>query len=319
MSWFYDVLKRVEQEREPASSPEVNLDASGGAEFLAALEGVSGIVNHKAKTAAARVQSAPLEDAFPQAGTRAPDHSFSALSEHVISAEASYPRLQLAVGERSRLVFQSDRHGLAAEQYRLLCRNLVQRLPKGGVVMVTSPGEGDGKTLTALNLSAGMAEAGDPTLLLELDVRRPGIRQLLGIDASPGQIDCTQVEADHPHHSICLVEELHFHVAMVAQLLPDPARLLHGDAVERLLDWAKRHFRWVIIDSAPVVPVADVSVLAPYADAVLMVIRAQSTPRDLLKRAVEMLGKRLSGVILNEATAYSNPYYRYLRRQYQMR
>jgi Mrp family chromosome partitioning ATPase len=67
-----------------------------------------------------------------------------------------------------------------------------------------------------------------------------------------------------------------------------------------------------VIDSPPVLPAADVTQLAALADATLLVVRAQSTPRDLVVRACELLGDHLFGVVLNEATVESNPYYRHL-------
>jgi Mrp family chromosome partitioning ATPase len=71
-----------------------------------------------------------------------------------------------------------------------------------------------------------------------------------------------------------------------------------------------------VLDAPPVLPAADVPELLPFADAALLVIRAQTTPRELAKRAIEMLGKQLRGVVFNEVTVDSNPHYRYLSQYY---
>jgi len=103
---------------------------------------------------------------------------------------------------------------------------------------------------------------------------------------------------------------------MVMKLPANPSHLITGPDVKQFLMWAREHFRWVILDAAPVLPAADVGELLPLADAVLLVVRAQNTPRELSRRAFEMLGKRLHGVILNEATSDTNTYYRYLSNYY---
>jgi Mrp family chromosome partitioning ATPase len=85
------------------------------------------------------------------------------------------------------------------------------------------------------------------------------------------------------------------------------------------LTWARENFLWVVLDAPPVLPAADVSELLPFADAALLVIRARNTPRDLSKRAIELLGKHLRGVIFNEVTVDSDPDYRYLSGYYTQR
>jgi len=223
-----------------------------------------------------------------------------------------FRRLKLAYRESACLVFQTDPHGLAAEQFRFLRRTLEQKFPKGGVLLITSPAPKDGKTLTAVNLSACLADSGHSTLLLELDIRQPSVHRLLGTKTDgPGIEDALAGNAD-PDRIVHFVESLSLHMAMVGEPPDDPSRLIRGKGIQKLVAWARAHFMWVVIDSPPVLPAADVTQLVPLADAVLLVVRAQSTPRDLTTKAIELLGTHLSGVILNEATIETNPYYRYL-------
>ncbi|HXJ89054.1 MAG TPA: CpsD/CapB family tyrosine-protein kinase [Candidatus Binatia bacterium] len=221
---------------------------------------------------------------------------------------------RLRVGDRkdSRLVFQTDPHGLAAEQFRFLRRNLEQKFPQGAVLLMTSPAPKDGKTLTSLNLCCCLADTGRPTLLLEGDIRKPSVHALLGGEnIAPGVEDALS-GAVAPAEAIHVVEELSFHVAMVANPPAEPSRLISGTGPKQFLEWAKRQFDWIVIDSPPVLPAADVTQLMQTADAVLLVVRTHSTPRELAIRAFELLGNRLSGVVLNGATVDCNPYYRYL-------
>ena len=319
MSWFYDALVRVEEEKPSAAKqPGSTVLIDEGASFLTALEFITPISQKPFKEHSA-------EPILLAAETRAkPTPEVQAVHDAVVpihiveppSSENGYPRLTVPVREDSRLVFHADRHGLAAEQYRLLRRNLIQDFPKNAVLMITSPGEGDGKTLTALNLATCLAESGQSTLLVELDTRRPTLRKVLGCEISQPGIEDALIGNVPSYESVRFIEEFSLHVAMVARIPRDPSRLMNGRGVREFLSGARERFRWIVIDSAPAVPASDVADLLSLTDGVLLVIRAQSTPRDLAKRAFELLGRRLHGVILNEATVHSNPHYRYLGHYY---
>jgi capsular exopolysaccharide synthesis family protein len=223
-----------------------------------------------------------------------------------------YRRIKFASNENSRLIFHTDPHGLAAEQFRFLRRTLEQRFPKGAVLLITSPAPKDGKTLTSVNLSTCLADGAHSTLLVEADIRQPTVRKLLGgANETPG-VEDVFAGTTEPEHAICVFEELSLHVAMVATPPPDPSRLVGADGAKHFLQWARKRFHWIVIDSPPALPAADVAQLGSLADAVLLVVRAQSTPRDLVIRTLELLADRVYGVILNEATIETNPYYRYL-------
>src|SRR5258708_2057084 len=86
----------------------------------------------------------------------------------------------LQPSKKSRLVFLTEPTSLAVEQYKILRRRLCNLHPQGGVMLVTSPGAGEGKTLTSLNLAWCLAEAGHQTCLVDLDFRAPGVSQALG-------------------------------------------------------------------------------------------------------------------------------------------
>ena len=170
----------------------------------------------------------------------------------------------------------------------------------------------DGKTLTSINLSACLADSGRPTLLLEGDIRQPAVEKVLGtLSEAPGIEEAFGGDVD-PAQTVHFIEDLALHASMVIHPPADPSRVVSGVGTKQYLSWARERFHWIVIDSPPVLPAVDVAHLATLADAVLLVVRAQRTPRDLLTRAFEMLGDRLSGVVLNEATVESNPYYRYL-------
>jgi len=224
----------------------------------------------------------------------------------------AYPRLSVGSRPNSRLVFQADPHGLAAEQFRFLRRTLEQKFANGAVLLITSPAPKDGKTLTSVNLSSCLADSGRSTLLLEADIRQPSMCKLLGCEEISIGIEQALAGSVPPAMPVHFVQELSLHVAMVAKAPAEPSRLISGSGLKQFLSWARGQFNWIVIDSPPVLPAADVTHMMPLADAVLAVVRTHSTPRELAVRAFEILGNRLSGVVLNGATIESNPYYRYL-------
>lgn len=313
MSWFYDALKKMEQEQAASTGKA----APAGDEETALLSSLASVIS---------VADGNVKPAAPMSVELKKEHRTDANATVAADSIAIVPEMlpmgrfrPIALPRRqdSRLVFHADPHGLAAEQYRLLRHSLSSEFRSGATLMITSPGEGDGKTLTSLNLCACLADIGDTTLLVELDVRRPAVQRTLGCQLVGPGIEDALVGSVSPGDSIHFIEGLSFHAAMVMQPAKDPSRLINDKGVKQFLMWARQHFRWVVIDSAPVVPAADTTDLASLADAVLLVVRAHKTPRELCRRAFEMLGRRLHSVVLNEATVSSNPYYRYLGRYHQ--
>lgn len=221
-----------------------------------------------------------------------------------------FRRLEVRVNRDSRVVFQAEPNSVAVEQYRLLRRNLAEHFPQGGTLLITSPGKGDGKTLNAINLAWCLAETSAPTLLAEVDLRQPSIARVLNFNPTPG-IESAMAGESQPESVVSAVNGTSLHVAAVAKAQADPVHLLKSPDAKNFLEWAHSKFRWVILDAPPVIPAADVPELAPMVDAILMVVRVRTTPRDLVRKSFEMVGERLRGVILNEATLCWDSYYHY--------
>jgi capsular exopolysaccharide synthesis family protein len=321
MSWFYDALKRVEEDNPANGQDRPSELIEDGRSFLGTLESIAAIGRAPAKAdARGAVKQAQAEPTNEKPATMLPmqqnDSVAGILPLNVEAVNNGYRKITLPVREDSRLVFHSDQHGLAAEQYRLLRRNLIQDFAKPAVLMITSPGEGDGKTLTALNLASCLADSGAPTLLVELDIRRPTLRKLLGWEIEAPGIEDALAGKVPAYQSVCYVEDFSLHVAPVVQIPRDPSHLVNSKGTRDFIAGARERFRWIIVDSAPAVPAADVADLLSLTDGVLLVIRAQRTPKDLTKRAFELLGRRLHSIIFNGATIHSNPHYRYLSRYY---
>ncbi len=305
MSWFYEALMRAEGK---AGEPDKSAVSSvqEGDSFLQEIEAISSV-------AAGNIPC--LTDRDYGAERLITEEVPGIVSK--VTAERVFRHLKVSFREESRLIFHTDPLGMAAEQFRILRRSLAPAFPTGAALVITSPAPGDGKTLTAINLCACLADTGDETLLLEADLRRPSARNVLScaVDA-PGVEDALRGTATAEEATL-FVENLGFHAMLVAKVPKNPSHLLTGAGIQKILAYARPRFRWVVLDTAPVMPNADVAELLTVVDAALLVIRAQNTPKELSRRALELLGKRLHGVVLNEATIHSTPYYRYLSNYYQ--
>lgn len=214
----------------------------------------------------------------------------------------------------SRLVFAADPGGVAAEQYRLIRRRLVERYPAGGALVVTSPQMGEGKTLTSANLAWCLAESGQMTLLAEMDVRNPSLSKLLGYSPQIATV-ASLLDDDPAKGAVYQVNVMPFYVAM-ADWRRDASVLLTSARIARFLAWAKQNYKWVVLDSPPLFPFSDTPELSAASDATILVVRAGVSARALVSRSVQLLGSRLQQVILNEASECADSPYRYLTAHY---
>jgi capsular exopolysaccharide synthesis family protein len=202
---------------------------------------------------------------------------------------------------RTNFVDADERVQLAAENYRLLCTRIFQvaRSLKSKVFLVTSAVPAEGKTLTAVNLAFGLSRVeGKRTLLVELDLRHPSIHRLLGLRRS--ETDMTFLEQPEDWHQgmWALRPNLHALLAMNASLRPD--ELLNGERFQTFLAQARKEYDFIIIDSAPLLAAADTHALIPLVDQALFVLRANKTPISCAQDALEILGKKTLGCVLND-------------------
>jgi len=196
-----------------------------------------------------------------------------------------------------KLVVMRGTDPAAIEQYRGLADALHQANAERGVksVILASPGDGEGKTLTAVNLSLTLSQTlGGRVLLVDADVRQPRVHRLFQVSAGPG---LSAVTAGQPLPAMQLTARLS--LFSVGHVDTDAASL-GFERMRRLLSDASQAFDWVVVDSAPLALVPDTGLLAAMVDAVVLVIEASKTTRKSVGEAVEALGReRLLGVVLN--------------------
>jgi protein-tyrosine kinase len=210
-----------------------------------------------------------------------------------------------------------NQHGYGAEQLRTLRSRLYQlrdRMPLQ-TLLVTSALPGEGKTFVTANLAHAFVRQHERRILLiDTDLRRSHLHEILGAPNEPGLSDYLRGEADL--NSVVQRGALNnlFFISG-GKTAENPAELLASEKLKQLIDRMTPLFDWVILDSPPVIPVSDPSLLADLCHGVLLVVRSGSTHLDaILKVGQEMREKRLVGVVLNcmeEHNSASPGYYGY--------
>lgn len=236
----------------------------------------------------------------------------SQLMQGTVSALASISsRIELEEDDRSRLVFDSDPCGLAVERYKLLRRRLCATNPDGGLILITSPAPGDGKTLTAINLAYCLAEAGHPTCIVDLDFRSPGVLPQLGHELHGDDLVDVLNGTTTISDAMRQIGKRSLYLLAIKDGTQSPSTFLDTAVLRPFLFKLRGAFTWVILDLPPAIPFSDVSEVLPEVDGALMVVRSGRTKRSLVPPTVEILGNKLWGVVLNDAEVSGGAYYGY--------
>lgn len=225
--------------------------------------------------------------------------------------------LDVEVPSGSRLTYFTDPHSLAAEKFRFLgvrLRQLRQNRPLKRVLVTSSLAE-EGKSLVSANLAGVLARRKERVLLIEGDLRRPGLTDRFGLRDLSGLADSLQNGQEaKPNVYFLRGPDLWF---MPAGEPPANAlELMQSGRLSEIMTQLTPMFDWVIIDSPPLLPLADTTVWQRFADGTLLVVREGKTEKKALQRTIEVLKKGdLLGVVLNGSSNSNqrNYYQRYSR------
>jgi len=209
----------------------------------------------------------------------------------------------------------ADAQSPVAEAYRVIRTNLSFSLavkPRA-TLLVTSPSPGEGKTTTAVNGAIVAAQQGQRVVLVDADLRRAQVHEVFGLSQRPGLTDVLAGGARLDEVLVSTdVEGLD--CVPSGALPPNPAELLGAERMEALLAELAARYDRVIVDSPPVLAVADASILVQRLGAALMVVRAGGTDRRALVDAIERLsavGGDVLGVVVNALKPGGRGYYYY--------
>lgn len=234
------------------------------------------------------------------------------------AATVRSPLSRFSEAWRKRLSVGAEKDSFLADQFERLGATLLQvrRTQKLQTVMVTSAEPSDGKTLTSLNVALVLSESyRKRVLLVDCDLRRPGIGAALGLPAVGGLGEALRSGETVGVDYVQLSDRLALLPAGRPEL--DPLSGLSSDRLRTILTGAAAAFDWIIVDTPPLGATADATLLLPLVDAVLLVVRASKTSYRAVQSAIDALGQdRILGVILNASesapgTSYGASYVPY--------
>ncbi len=227
---------------------------------------------------------------------------------------------------------RGDKHPLLAsshvphdfgESFRSLRTSLLSKYPDEGtkIVIVTSAQPLEGKTTTAANIAMALAYGGSRVLLIDADMRRPGLHRPLRLTNERGLSQVLTGQA-RVRDVIQRTVDPNLLAITAGRTPPNPSELLSSERMKTLLtNLAHGPFNWIIIDTPPVLAVTDAVILAPMVTGVTFVIGAEMTRRRLAERAIDIVMQsrpRYAAVVLNKVNFAKNKYYysRYYGHQY---
>jgi capsular exopolysaccharide synthesis family protein len=224
--------------------------------------------------------------------------------------------LPVSLPSDSKLICLTAPESLGAEKFRFLGVRLrqIQHTRQLNKVLITSTIPEEGKSTVCANLAVILAKKKQhKILLLEGDLRRPTLSKQFGLQKVPGLSEWLQGSSRSIKHIYHLEgPNLWF---LPAGIPPgNPLELMQSGKLSELMSQLEAWFDWVVIDSPPILPLADTSVWARLADGILLITREGTTKKRLLQRGLQVLEQsKLLGVVLNSSanTDHTNYYQRY--------
>ena len=227
---------------------------------------------------------------------------------------------------------RGDKHPLLAsaqvphdfgESFRSLRTSLLSKYPDEGtkILVITSAQPLEGKTTTAANIAMALAYGGSRVLLIDADMRRPGLHRPLRLTNERGLSQVLTGQA-RVRDVIQRTVDPNLLAITAGKTPPNPSELLSSERMKTLLtNLAHGPFNWIIIDTPPVLAVTDAVILAPMVTGVTFVVGAEMTRRRLAERAIDIVMQshpRYAAVVLNKVNFARNKYYysRYYGHQY---
>lgn len=209
-----------------------------------------------------------------------------------------------------------------AEAFRMLRTNVLFASADSGSksIVVTSTAPGEGKSLVSANLATALALAGSRVVVIDADMRRPKLHETFGVAQEPGLSNVLVGEAK-ASDSIRQTSLASLWVLPAGKNPPNPAELLGSRRFKSFLDLLGGQFDWVILDTPPVMAVADAAIVAHLATGVVFVVGSEMISRGAAKAALDQLDAAKAkhvGAVLNRVDLHRHSYYysQYYRREY---
>jgi succinoglycan biosynthesis transport protein ExoP len=210
----------------------------------------------------------------------------------------------------------------APDDVRNVCASILLSRSQGPprILLVTSAAPGEGKSTISIALSRALADSGAPTLLIDCDLRRGTLAKRFKL-GTEGGLSLFLAGQNGMAPTMHRTDNGGLFVVTNGPSAPNPPALLASDRMQAFLRDAMSSFQFVVLDTPPVIPLADARVLAPVSDGVILAVRAGHVPKSMIRRVhhlLEAAGATVLGAVLNGADEHGpeSPYYRYYRHYY---
>jgi capsular exopolysaccharide synthesis family protein len=210
----------------------------------------------------------------------------------------------------------AENRNTLSERFRFLRGSILLSTPGSvpKVVLVTSPDKSCGKTFVSSNLSCALVQLGKKVLLIDSDLRNPKLHRVFHYRNRVGLTNVLTGQKQLGDGCIMRTDIPNLFLLMAGPASPNPGELLASQAMETILANCAEHFDFVILDSAPLLPVFDSHILSTRCDGVILVARAGVTSRHATLQSVELVSRvqgRITGIVLNDVNLedYAQYYY----------
>jgi capsular exopolysaccharide synthesis family protein len=196
-----------------------------------------------------------------------------------------------------------------AESFRSTLTSLLRKSAEGNpprVIIIASPGPGEGKTMVACNVAMALAETGRKVLLVDADCRRPRLHRIFGLSKNTGFADLLKDQTGLTERLVKAAIPAQFpglHILANQVVGDELTKLLRSPRLKILIEAMRNCFDVVVLDTPPLLDLADTRIIAPHADGVILVLRAGATDRQSALGACECLqsdGVAVLGTVLND-------------------
>jgi len=225
-------------------------------------------------------------------------------------------------GVDGRVVAYTDKSSYIAEQYKVLRTNLYSLSPDKPIrtLVITSSQAQEGKTITSCNLAITLSlDKEKKVILLDCDLRRPAVHSMFGISRKPGLSDILNNEIDIKNFTEKpAIGDLY--LVPSGTMKSSPSEVLSSTKIKILIDKLKQKFDYIIFDTPPVLNVTDASILGSLCDAVIFIVKAGTTQKNMIEEAFHMLGeaqiKPKASILTNVHFLLDSYYYFYSYKYY---
>jgi capsular exopolysaccharide synthesis family protein len=220
--------------------------------------------------------------------------------------------------EKPELITHYSPKSTASESYRGIRTSLLfssaDKVPK--IILVTSAGPSEGKTLTSTNLAITMSQAGSRVIIVDCDMRKPKVHKMFNLSRDMGMSSLlVSDDLESLLNDVILESGIpNLDVIPCGPIPPNPSEIIGSQKMNRIMEALGNRYDRIIVDSPPVTAVTDSTVLAKFVDGVMLVVHAGVTPKQIVKTGLEQIQSvdaNILGAVLNDVDTGKESYYYY--------